>query len=262
MSAKEQYELLLKCLERYPSAIVAFSGGTDSSVLLAAAREALGKNVTAVTWQTEVVPDSEIDAAMRVAAEIGVSHRLISESFLENEAAAENPRDRCYYCRRQMYAEIKKLVGPQTVIMEGVNLDDLGDFRPGLKAAEEMGVAHPLVDARLTKNDVRAIAKYLGLSNWEKEAAPCLASRVAYGTRITSDRLRRIEIAEEFLRSCGFRNVRVRLIDDLLARIEVASDQVEMLKEDFLEMNAFMCGLDFVRVEVDEDGYEMGKMNG
>jgi pyridinium-3,5-biscarboxylic acid mononucleotide sulfurtransferase len=264
MSVQEQYDLLIKCLKTYPGAVVAFSGGTDSSVLLAAAHAALGNKATAVTWQTEVVPDSEIDAAMKIAAELEVSHRLISESFLENETAAANPRDRCYHCRKQMYTEIKKLIGDnsQTVIMEGVNLDDLNDFRPGLKAAEEMGVVHPFVDAKLTKKDIRAIAAFIGLPYSEKEAAPCLASRVAYGIRITSDRLRRIEIAEEFLKSRGFRHVRVRLIDDILARIEVSADQVNTLREDFMEVNAFMCGLDFARVEIDEEGYKMGKMNG
>lgn len=263
MLADERYELLKKYLTPYPGATVAFSGGTDSTLLLAAANDALNGAVTAVTWQTEVTSDEEIDAAMRVAEELGVSHRIVSDSFLENEPAAANPPDRCYHCRKRMYEGILKLSGggAGAVIMEGVNLDDLGDFRPGLRAAREIGVVHPLVEAGLTKDDIREISRAIGLSNWDREASPCLASRIAYGVRVTSVRLNRIERAEAWLRGQGYRHARVRLIDDVHASIEVDRNQVGQAQADLLNINSFLCELGFAVVEIDPRGYRMGNMN-
>jgi uncharacterized protein len=263
MPPDKRYELLKTHIAPYSGAVVAFSGGTDSTLLLAAANDALKGNITAVTWQTEVTSDEEIDAAMRLAEQLGVSHRVVSDSFLENEAAAANPVDRCYHCRKHMYEGILKVYGgaDSIVIMEGVNVDDLSDTRPGLRAAREIGVVHPMVEAGLTKNDVREISRTLGLPNWDKEAAPCLASRIAYGVRVTSVRLNRVERAEGWLRQQGYRNVRVRLLDDVHATIEVARDQVAAAQSDLLSINSFLCELGFALVEVDPRGYRMGSMN-
>ena len=264
MSAKKHYELLKEYISEYPGAIVAFSGGVDSSLVLAAAADALGDSASAVTWHTEVTPDAEIEAAVVLAENLGVSHRVLSASFLDNKKAASNPPDRCYHCRSQMYGEIKKMAaasGNGTVIMEGVNTDDLSDVRPGIAAAREVGVVHPLVEVGMTKTDVRNAARSIGLPNWDKEASPCLASRVSYGTPITADVLTRIYAAESFLRARGFTHVRLRVIDDIHARIEVAAQQVPAARADFLAINTALCSLGFARAEIDERGYRPGSMN-
>lgn len=228
MVTDKRYELLKEELRKYPYAVVAFSGGTDSTLLLAAAKEVLGDNVLALTWQSEVTPDAEIESAMKLATDLGVSQQILSESFLSNKEATANNDDRCYFCRLKMYAVIKKAVKniDGAAIMEGVNTDDLNDYRPGIRAAAEAGIVHPLVDAGLSKNDIREIAKKIGLPNWNKEAAPCLGSRIAYGQRITTDRLNRVDTAETLLKDMGFSNVRVRLLDDIHARVEVAPQEV------------------------------------
>lgn len=263
MPVDKRYELLKKELQKYPYAVVAFSGGTDSSLLLAAAKDALGDNVLALTWQSEVTPDTEIKSAMAMATKLGVSQQILSESFLINKEAVANADDRCYHCRARMYEVIKKAVKniPGAVVMEGVNTDDLDDYRPGLMAATEAGIVHPLVDAGLSKKDIRQIAKKIGLPNWDKEAAPCLASRVAYGQRITTDRLNRVDLAETLVKNMGFTNVRVRLLDDIHARIEVSPEEVEAARARFLELNNLLCDLGFARVEVDDKGYRQGSLN-
>ncbi len=263
MPVDKRYEQLKKELKKYPYAVVAFSGGADSSLLLAAAKDALGDNVLALTWQSEVTPDAEIKSAMALATQLGASQQILSESFLANKDAAANMDDRCYFCRARMYEVIKKAVKniDGAVVMEGVNTDDLKDYRPGLKAAAEVGIVHPLVDAGLSKNDIREIAKKIGLPNWNKEAAPCLASRVAYGQRITTERLNRVDAAETIIRNMGFHNVRVRLIDDIHARIEVSAKEVPDARARQMEISGLLCGLGFARVEIDEKGYRQGSLN-
>lgn len=263
MAADKQYELLKKEIRKYQYAVIAFSGGTDSTLLLAAAKEVLGDNVLALTWQSEVTPDAEIRSAMKLASGLGVSHQILSESFLSNKQAAANDDDRCYYCRARMYDVIKKAVKniDGAVIMEGVNTDDLHDYRPGIRAAAEAGIVHPFIDAGLSKKDIRQIAKKIGLPNWNKEAAPCLGSRIAYGQRITTERLNRVDMAETIVKNMGFSNVRVRLLDDIHARIEVSPDEVPTAKERFMEINGVLCELGFARVEIDEKGYRQGSLN-
>jgi pyridinium-3,5-biscarboxylic acid mononucleotide sulfurtransferase len=162
-----------------------------------------------------------------------------------------------------MYEVIKKAVKNihGAVIMEGVNTDDLKDYRPGLKAAAEAGIVHPLVDAGLSKKEIRQIAKEIGLPNWDKEAAPCLASRVAYGQRITTDRLNRVDMAETIVKDMGFTNVRVRLLDDIHARVEVSPEEVMTARERSLEIDGLLCDLGFALVEIDEKGYRQGSLN-
>lgn len=263
MATDKRYELLKKELRKYPYAVVAFSGGVDSTLLLAAAKEVLGDNVQALTWQSEVTPDAEIKSAMKTAAGLGVSHQILSESFLSNTQAAANNDDRCYFCRARMYAVIKKAVEniKGAAIMEGVNTDDLNDYRPGIRAAVEAGIVHPLVDAGLSKKDIREISKEIGLPNWNKEAAPCLGSRIAYGQRITTDRLNRINMAESIVRSMGFTNVRVRLLDDIHASLEVSASQVLEARGRYSEISKVLCDLGFARVDIDEKGYRQGSLN-
>ena len=263
MPVDNRYELLKERLRPYPFAVVCFSGGVDSSLLLAAAKEVLGDNVLALTWQSEVTPDSEIKSAIELAAYLGVSHQILSESFLSNKAAATNNDDRCFFCRSKMYEVIKKTVKniDGAVIMEGVNTDDLEDYRPGLRAAEKAGIDHPLVDAGLSKKDIRSIARKIGLPNWNKEAAPCLSSRIAYGQKITTDRLNRVDAGETVLRGMGFSNVRLRLLDDIHTRVEVNVNEIPAAKARFFEINTALCNLGFARVEIDEQGYRQGSLN-
>lgn len=230
--------------------------------MLAAARDALDGNVLALTWQSEVTSDADIKTATDVAAGLGVSHQIIDSSFLENNEAAANPLDRCYHCRKRMYREIMKIAGnvDKAVVLEGTNADDLKDFRPGLKAAEEAGVKHPLAELGFSKTDVRKTAREIGLPNWDKEASPCLASRFSYGLRISSDRLRLVEEAEMFLRELGFTKVRVRLLNDTHARIEVNKAEIPAAREKYPDINAYLSNLGLARTEIDSEGYRPGSL--
>lgn len=230
--------------------------------MLTAARDALDGNILALTWQSEVTSDADIKTATEVAAGLGVSHQIIGSSFLENNEAAANPLDRCYYCRKRMYREILKVAGniEEAVVLEGTNADDLKDFRPGLKAAEEAGVKHPLAELGFSKADIRKIARQIGLPNWDKEASPCLATRFTHGLRISSDRLRLVEEAEMFLRELGFTKVRVRLLDDTHARIEVDKAEIPAAREKYPEINAYLSNLGLARSEIDPEGYRPGSL--
>ena len=262
MPVDNRYELLKERLKPYAFVVVCFSGGVDSSLLLAAARDALDGNVLALTWQSEVTSDADIKIATVITASLGVSHQIIGSSFLENNEAAANPLDRCYHCRKRMYQEILKVAGniKGSVVLEGTNADDLKDFRPGLQAAEEAGIKHPLAELGLAKADIREMARQIGLPNWDKEASPCLATRFSHGLRISSDRLRLVEEAEMFLRELGFSKVRVRLLDDTHARIEVDEAEVPAAREKYPEINAYLSSLGLARSEIDPNGYRAGSL--
>lgn len=230
--------------------------------MLAAARDAVDGHVLALTWQSEVTSDVDIKTATDIAAGLGSSHQIISTSFLENNEAAANPLNRCYHCRKRMYREILKVAGniEGAVVLEGTNADDLKDFRPGLKAAKEAGVKHPLAELGLSKADIREMARQIGLPNWDKEASPCLATRFSHNLRISSDRLRLVEEAEMFLRELGFTKVRVRLLDDTHARIEVNKAEISAARVKYPDINAYLSNLGLARTEIDSDGYQPGSL--
>ncbi|MBS3096815.1 ATP-dependent sacrificial sulfur transferase LarE [Candidatus Woesearchaeota archaeon] len=217
----QKYEKLRNEIKKLGSAIVAFSGGVDSALVLKVAHDILGNNVVAVTADSPSLPRRELEETKNIAKQIGAKHLIINTEETQNENYLKNPSNRCYHCKSELYTKLK-LISEQLGIkniLNGTNFDDLGDFRPGLKAADENNVISPLKKAEITKNEVRQLAKELGLRIWDKPSSPCLSSRVPYGSEITLKKLSMIEEAENFLKDFGIRELRVRHFGSL-ARIE------------------------------------------
>ncbi len=249
---------MVEAMRQKGSILVAFSGGVDSSVVAALAHHALGERALAVTAASETLATRELEEAQRTALEIGIAHRVISFSELASESFSSNPENRCYFCQHMRMGHLKRLatqLGYQTVA-SGTNLSDAREYRPGLMAMQEQGVYQPLLEHRVDKLGVRAIAKALGLSVWDKPSMACLASRIPHGLRVTKGRLRMIEQAEDFLRQRGFRQVRVRC-HDRLARIEIAPEEMEKILDRGLleEIATHLKALGFERVTLDLEGY-------
>src|SRR5437588_4104422 len=219
----EKRDLLLHILRGMNRVAVAFSGGIDSTVVARAAFLALGEKAVAVTADSPSVPRAELAEARRLAALIGIRHEVIRTAEFANPDYLRNDGSRCYHCKSELYSQVESIL-PELgtdVICSGANLDDLGDYRPGLTAAAEHHVRHPLQEAGFTKADVRALARAWGLPTWDKPASPCLSSRLAPGVEVTRERTARVEAAEVYLRGLGLRECRVRLHEGELARIEV-----------------------------------------
>lgn len=218
----EKYEKLKDGIKKLDGAIVAFSGGVDSALVLKSAYEILGDKAIAATADSPSLPRRELEHAKKIAKQIGASHVIINTEETENAEYLKNPGNRCYYCKSELYAKLKKFSRETGIkgILNGTNYDDLADFRPGLKAADESSVISPLKDAKITKNEVREIARHLGLEIWDKPASPCLSSRVPYGHKITLKKLSMVEEAENFLKDFGIRELRVRHFG-ITAKIEV-----------------------------------------
>ncbi|MFO0706826.1 MAG: ATP-dependent sacrificial sulfur transferase LarE [Nitrospira sp.] len=241
--------------------IVAYSGGIDSTVVLKVAYDQLKDRAVGITAVSPTFPAVELDVATRVAKEIGVRHELVDTDQLKIPAFTKNDADRCFHCKTDLYAllgSLKDRAG-DAVVVDGTNLDDLGDDRPGIKAAREQGVRSPLVEAALSKNELRILAKSMGLSNWDKPAAACLSSRIPRGIPITREKLDRVEQAEAALLSEGFRHCRVRDHGEI-ARIEVAHDELPRLLEGGRSerVSRQITALGFRFVTVDLDGYRPG----
>lgn len=222
---------LADALRGYGRVLVAFSGGVDSAVVLAVAQKALGDHVVALTGEGPTFPPEEAAIARDIVAKLGVRHVVVDTRELENEAYARNNGDRCYHCKTELFGHAERVRDELgfDVVVDGTVLDDLGDTRPGLRAAAERGVRHPLVEAGLHKVDVRAIARAFDLPVWDKPSFACLGSRFPVGTRVNLEDLRRVARAESALRRLGLRRVRVRLHslgDDRLARVEVDPDEI------------------------------------
>lgn len=259
-----KYRVLMDHLARLGRVLVAFSGGVDSSFVLRAAVEACGERVLAVTAVSPAVPAREVTEAKALAAALGARHRLLRTAEMADPNYVANPATRCYFCKRELYARLADLAAAEghATVVDGVNRDDLADWRPGRIAAAERGVLSPLAEANFTKAEVRAASRALGLPTWDKPAQPCLASRFPYGTPITIGGLRRVERAEALLRQHGFRELRVRHCGEA-ARVEVAPEELPRLLEPVRQaaVTAALQGLGYRTVTVDPEGFRSGKLN-
>ena len=255
-----KYEELVNSISRLGSAIVAFSGGVDSALVLKAAHDALGDKAVAVTADSPSLPRRELEETKNTARQIGARHLIIKTKETKNEDYLKNPGNRCYYCKSELYTKLK-LVSEQLGvknILNGTNFDDLGDYRPGLKAADESSVISPLKDAKITKNEVRQLAKYLGLEIWDKPSSPCLSSRVPYGSEITMEKLAMIEKAENFLKDFGIKELRVRHFGSL-ARIEVNEDDRQIISSNFDFIEEKFNEIGFNEIEI--SSFKSGNLN-
>lgn len=255
---------LLDELRKLPGAVVAFSGGVDSSLVLLAAREALRDRVLAVTARSATYTPLEEESARELAARLGARWQAVDTDELSDPAFRANPPERCYLCKRELLTKLRAIAAQAggAAVLEGSNVDDLADFRPGRRAVEELGVRSPLLEAGLTKTQVRALARAHGLPNWDRPAAACLASRVPYGEELSVQRLRRIGAAEQALRDRGFVVVRVR-DHGAVARVEVGADELPRLLEPALRdgVVADLKAVGYTWVALDLEGYRTGGMN-
>lgn len=259
---EERFEDLKKNLESCENVLVAYSGGVDSTLLLKVAHDVLGENVTAVTASSEIYPPGELEDAAILARLIGAKHLAAGTIGLENPVFAGNPPDRCYYCKKEIYAVLLELARQRGInyVIDGVNADDTGDYRPGIRAGVEMGVRSPLKEAGLTKEDIRALSRELGLPTAGKPASPCLATRFPYGTRITRDCLRQVALAEDFIKRIGVPVVRVRHHGSL-ARIEAPVEYLKYVAGRAEEISARFKEIGYTYVSLDLQGYRAGAMN-
>lgn len=260
-----KHDRLLGLLSAAEKVAVAFSGGVDSAVVAKAAFVALGDRAIAITADSPSVPRRELADARRMAASIGVRHLVLSTAEFQNDDYLRNDGARCYFCKSELYDAIAARL-PElgvSVICSGANLDDLGDYRPGLTAAAERGVRHPLQEAGFTKADVRALALRWELPIWDKPASPCLSSRLAPGVPVTVERTARVEAAEEYLKTLGLRDCRVRTHPGELARVEVPDDAIARLAsgEVRARLNQRLRELGFSFVTLDLEGLRSGSLN-
>jgi len=255
-------ERLRAQLREIGSAAVAFSSGVDSTFLLRVAHEELGENVVAVTARSHSFPKRELDEAAAFCAREGVRHEIIDSEELDIPGFAENPPDRCYHCKKALFGKLIAFAQANglAAVLEGSNMDDDGDYRPGRRAIRELGIRSPLHDAGLTKAEIRVLSKRMGLPTADKPSFACLASRFPYGEEITVDRLARVERAEQFLLDLGFRQVRVRSHGDL-ARIELCAVDIPEAIAQREKIYDALKSFGFAYVTLDLQGYRTGSMN-
>jgi pyridinium-3,5-biscarboxylic acid mononucleotide sulfurtransferase len=260
-SLTEKYELLIDLLTHMRSVVVAYSGGVDSTFLTSAVHEALGMNCLAVTAVSPSMARRELKGAREVARARGWNHRLVRTHEMQRDDYVKNDSDRCYWCKIELFDVLAPIASERNArIAVGTNLDDLEDYRPGHRAAAENDVCTPMVEVGLSKRDIRSLSRSLGLATADKPAAPCLSSRIAYGIQVTPQRLRRIDVAEDYLLSLGFSDVRVRDHGDV-TRIEVPADEVKRAALLTDEICASLATIGFKNVTLDPRGLRSGSLN-
>ncbi|MBV9595738.1 MAG: ATP-dependent sacrificial sulfur transferase LarE [Chloroflexi bacterium] len=253
-------------IRAYGSAVTAFSAGVDSTLVAVVAQQELGQGALAATAVSASLAPSELEDALDLARSLGLNHRLVRTREVEDERYASNPVDRCYFCKTHLYTELESVAAEVNAryILNGLNVDDLGDWRPGARAAAERAdrVRSPLHEAGMGKAEIRATARTLGLPNWDKPALACLSSRVPYGQNVTPDKLARIGQAEQALRALGFRQLRVRHFADR-ARVEIAPGELGRVAAEGLaeRIETDLLRLGFPAVEIDPRGYRSGSLN-
>lgn len=263
-ASADKYARLVSQVKGFGSALVAFSGGVDSTFVLKVAVDQLGERALALTALSASVPVDEAQAARALAAKLGAKHVCVASHELDDPRYAANPSNRCYFCKSELYtlAEQQRVALGLAVVLDGFNADDTKDHRPGHQAARERKVHSPLADAGLTKAEIRAWSRRLGLGTWDKPQLACLASRLPYGTQVTVERLNRVGRSEQALRGLGFREFRVRY-HDAVARLEVAADELPRLFDPAVraQVDAALKAQGFTFVAVDLEPFRSGRLN-
>lgn len=246
----------------YRKVIIGFSAGVDSTLVSFVSNKVLGTNALIVLAKTETITNEDVELARTLASTYHFNFREIEYNELAIENYASNPVNRCYFCKHELYVRLGSIAGEEKIpfILDGANLDDLGDYRPGRMAAKELEIKSPLIEAEFTKHDVREAAEYYGLPNFDKPSAPCLSSRIPYGTPIDRTSLERIAQAEQYIRQKGFTNVRVRHFNSR-ARIEVDKGDIDRLCLLFDDIEARLQTYGYRVVEIDQEGFRSGKLN-
>jgi len=253
---------LQQILKDLRSCAIAYSGGVDSTFLSKVAYDVLGKSAVAITAVSLTYPRRELEDAKRFAQSIGIPHLIILSEELDIDRFSDNPPDRCYYCKKELFRKIQQVAQEHhlSVAIDGSNADDLGDYRPGERALQELHIRSPLKEAGLTKQEIRALSKSMKLESYDKPSFACLASRFPYGVRITKERLRQVEAAEEVLFSLGIKQCRVRYHDHI-ARIEVGGDELPLILANTSKIIKQFKTLGFTYITLDLEGYRTGSLN-
>jgi uncharacterized protein len=262
MDCEHKLRELKKKLAEKDRILIAFSGGVDSSLLAKVATDVLGDNALCMILDSETLPRNELENAKSLAKSLGINCQVINYSIIDNPRFMENSTDRCYLCKKESARMLKAVAAQKDIICiaDGVNLSDCSDFRPGILASDEEGIWHPFIEAEISKEDIREIAKKMGLAFWSKPSSACLCSRISYGDRITKENLAMVEKAEGYLKCLGLEQVRVR-IHGKMARIEVLAQDIEKVLQSREQIIKMLKEVGFQYITLDLQGFRSGSMN-